>query len=81
MAEANNSGMVKANSIGQPACLWASETERMWGLLKSLRYSPCFQGNLKVVQCLFQLKSWFSDSNKLFNHFLIIHNKNELISN
>lgn len=79
MAEANNSGMVKANSIGKPACLWASETERMWGLLKSLRYSPFFQGNLKVVKCLLQLESWYWDFNRIFNHFLIIHNKNEFI--
>jgi len=52
MAEVNYSGKVKVNRIGKPACFWASETERMWGLLKSLRYSPFSQGNLRVVKCI-----------------------------
>lgn len=85
MAENNHSGKVKVNRIGKPACLRASETERMWGFIKSLRYSPCFQGNLRVVQCLFQLENRYRFIDLLYtifyNHFLIIHNKNELTSN
>lgn len=79
MAKNKNLGMVKVNRIGQPACLWASETERMWvGAITSscLRYSPFLWGNSKVGKCLLQLEcQLFCWQDYSFNYFLIIHKK------
>jgi hypothetical protein len=80
MAESKASGMVKVDRIGQPACRKASETERMWVEQNKfcLRYSPSL-GKLKDTKCLLQLECllyWLLQDNS-FNHFLMIHNKNE----
>jgi hypothetical protein len=83
MAKNKNLGMVKVNRIRQPACLRASETERMWVRVKHscLRYSPFSLGNLRVEKCLLQLECllcWLLQDYYLY-HFLIFHRNNELL--
>jgi hypothetical protein len=91
MAENKNSGTVKDNKMLQWAirmllatqwlkrqrlnrCGWVSKDA-------CLRYSPFLVGNFKVVKSILELGSYSSwllqDSYRSFNHFLIIHNKNE----
>jgi hypothetical protein len=90
MAERKNSGMVKDNKMLQWAIrmLLAKRLKRQrlnrcgWVLKYAcLRYSPFLVGNSKVIKCLLQLESYLywllQDSYRSFNHFLIIHNKNE----
>lgn len=89
MAESKNSGMVKDNKMLQWAIrmlvtirLQRQRLNRCGGtLLVLLRYSPFLMGNLKVIRQ--QLESYLywllQDSYRSFNHFLIIHNKNECI--
>lgn len=94
MAENKSSGKVKVNKILQWAIrmlviykeLQRQRLNRCGWIYKNicLSYSPFLVGNFKVKKCIFQLKSlsfcWLlQDSYYSFNHFLIIHNKNEFI--
>jgi len=82
MAEDNNSGKVKVDRIRQPACLWASETERMWVEVIDfcLRYSPSL-GRLKDTKRIFKLIFRFYSrlQHYTINHFLINSNQNEFL--
>lgn len=95
MAEEKNSGMVKDNKMLQWAIRMLLATNWLkrqrlnrcgWVLQNTcLRYSPFLVGNSKVKKCLLQLECYLywllQDLYHSFNHFLIIHNKNELTSN
>lgn len=79
MAENKNSGKVKADRIGKPACPQkAPETERMWARkITCLRYSPFLWRNSEVVKCLLQLDCLYSRLLLLcidLYYFLLVHN-------
>jgi hypothetical protein len=86
MAEKKHSGTVKVNRMIQWAIrmlviykeLQRQRLNRCGWMIKHiicLRYSPFLVGNFKDIRQ--QLDCLYWDYNKIFNHFLIIHNKNE----
>ena len=86
MAENKHSGTVKVNRMLQWAIrmlvilteLQRQRLNRCGWMVKNiicLRYSPFLVGNFKDIRQ--QLDCLYWDFDILFNHFLIIHNKNE----
>ncbi len=88
MAEERNSGMVKDSKMLQWAIrmllttnwLKRQRLNRCGWVLKytCLRYSPFLVGNFKDIRQ--QLDCLYSGFRIFINHFLIIHNKNELFT-
>jgi hypothetical protein len=94
MAEKKHSGMVKDNKILQWAIrmlvilteLQRQRLNRCGWMIKDiicLRYSPFLVGNFKDTRQQLEsfLYCFLQDLSFRFNHFLIIHNKNEITSN